>query len=162
QRLSGYRRPEFEKVPLVRALEPSTLLHLAIALPARNSSDLDNFVREVSDPKSPSYRKFITRNENIRLYSPTPDDYEKLMQFAKHHGLSLTRTHDNRSMIDVTATVQNIQSAFHVKMNLYRRPDKTLFFAPDREPSLDLDIPILVIAGLENYVLPRHNQTPTQ
>jgi kumamolisin len=38
-----------------------------------------------------------------------------------------------------------------------RRPDGSIFYAPNREPSVDLDTKILHVSGLENLVLPKHH-----
>ena len=41
-------------------------------------------------------------------------------------------------------------------MRVYQHPvEARTFFAPDVEPSLDLDTPVLAISGLDNYVRPR-------
>jgi hypothetical protein len=58
-------------------------------------------------------------------------------------------------VLDVQATVADVERAFHVRIGLYRHPTEArVFYAPDREPTLDLALPVLHIAGLDNYVLP--------
>ena len=43
----------------------------------------------------------------------------------------------------------------------YQHPvEARTFFAPDVEPSLDLDTPVLAISGLDNYVKPRPHIHP--
>ena len=159
QKLSGYRRPDLAGAPFVGPLERSAVLRLAIGLPLRDSSALDTLVREVSDPASPNYRQFLSPEEMVQRFSPTAADYEALATFAKTHGMRVVRTYNNRYLLDVTGTVDAVEKALHVKMNNYHRPDGTIFFAPDREPSLDLDVPVYYIAGLENFVLPKRHQT---
>ena len=40
-------------------------------------------------------------------------------------------------------------------MRLYQHPaESRAFFAPDVEPSLDLDVPLAAISGLDNFVIP--------
>ena len=64
----------------------------------------------------------------------------------------LTRT---RTLVDVSGSVDDIEKAFHVTMSIYPHPKEArTFFAPDVEPSLDLDTPVLAISGLDNYVKP--------
>ena len=59
-------------------------------------------------------------------------------------------------MLDVSGSVADIEKAFHIKMHVYQHPvEARTFFAPDVEPSLDLDTPVLAISGLDNYVRPR-------
>jgi subtilase family serine protease len=162
QMLKGYRRPEWTNAPLVGPLEPSVVLILAISLPVRDRAALDAMAHDVSDPKSPNYRQFLTPAQTVQRFSPTARDYAALKAYAQKQGFKVVRTYNNRYLLDVTGTVGVIQRAFHVTMNNYRRPDGTTFFAPDREPSLDLDLPILYIAGLEDFVLPQHLGAPTQ
>ena len=162
QKLNGYRRPDFADAPLVGPLEPTGFLSLAIGLPVRDPSALEALVLAVSDPQNPSYRKFLTPEETISQFSPAISDYVALAAFAQAHGLKVARTYDNRYLLDVSGTVEVVEKAFHVKLNRYRRPDRSEFFAPDREPSLDLAAPILFIAGLENFVLPHGHHTPFQ
>jgi hypothetical protein len=160
QKLSGYRRADFANAPLVGALESSAVVSLAIGLPLHNAKELDSLAREVSDPKSPNYRKFITPDETVKRFSPSVSDYAALTAFARAQGLTVDRTYGNRYLLDVSGTVEVVQKAFHVKLNHYRRPDGTVFFAPDREPSLDFDLSVSYISGFENYVLPRQMYIP--
>ncbi|MGO9933732.1 MAG: protease pro-enzyme activation domain-containing protein [Steroidobacteraceae bacterium] len=160
QQLSGYRRADFANAPLVGPLGSSAMVSLAIGLPIHHAKELDSLAREVSDPKSPNYRKFITPEEAVKRFSPSAADYAALTAFARAHGLTVDRSYGNRYLLDVSGTVEVVQKAFHVKLNHYRRPDGTVFFAPDREPSLDFDLPVSYISGFENYVLPRQLQTP--
>jgi subtilase family serine protease len=79
-----------------------------------------------------------------------------VIDFAKSNGLTVKRTHPNRTLLDVTGSVADIEKAFHVHMFVYKHPaEARTFFAPDVEPSLDLDTPVLAISGLDNYVKPR-------
>ena len=61
----------------------------------------------------------------------------------------------NRIVVPVTGSAAQIDAAFHVQMNLYQHPsEKRSFFAADREPSLDLAVPVAHIAGLDDYSPP--------
>ncbi|MGD0631821.1 MAG: choice-of-anchor D domain-containing protein [Terracidiphilus sp.] len=47
-------------------------------------------------------------------------------------------------------------------MNNYQHPtENRIFFSPDREPSLNLSVPVAHIAGLDNYSMPRPAYTVT-
>ncbi|MGB9491157.1 MAG: choice-of-anchor D domain-containing protein, partial [Terriglobales bacterium] len=49
-----------------------------------------------------------------------------------------------------------IEKAFHVKMNQYQHPtENRRFYAPDREPTVDLPFQLWRIAGLDNYSKPK-------
>ncbi len=83
-------------------------------------------------------------------------------RFAKSNGLNVVDTYANRMVVDVEGPVSNIENAFHVVMNLYQHPtENRAFYSPDREPSLDLDVPILHISGLDNFTLPHSHMVRT-
>jgi len=89
------------------------------------------------------------------MFGPTPEDYQAVIDFARSHGFTITATHPNRVLLDVTASVADIEKAFHVTMRAYRHPTEArTFYAPDAEPSIELAVPVLDISGLDNYVVP--------
>ena len=59
-------------------------------------------------------------------------------------------------LVDVSGNVADIEKAFHVTLRTYPHPAETRnFFAPDVEPTVAADLPVLHVSGLDNYVLPR-------
>ena len=140
---------------LRRALPADQHLKLAIGLPLRNQAELKALVDQLSDPTSPSYRAYLTPAEFTQRFGPSEQDYQALVDFANAHGLKITGQAANRVLLNVEATVADIESAFHVTMRTYQHPTEARqFFAPDQEPTLDLAVPVVRIAGLENSVLP--------
>ena len=130
-------------------------LNLAIGLPLRNQEALERLLREVSDPESPNYRKYLTSEQFVERFGPTEGDYGAVIAFAESHGLTVSATHPNRMIVDVSGSVAAIESAFQVEMSAWTDSARGSFYAPDREPSVDPDVPVLDISGLDNYVTPR-------
>ncbi len=83
---------------------------------------LDNFLKEVYDPSSPSFRQFLTVEQFTERFGPTQADYETVKQFAKDNGLTVVGDSRNRVNLDVVGTVANIEKAFHVTMGVYQHP----------------------------------------
>jgi uncharacterized repeat protein (TIGR01451 family) len=134
----------------------STRLKLAISLPLRDHAGLDAFLQQVYDPASPNYRHYLTTAQFTGQFGPSADDYEALRDFARTNGLIETGTHPNRMLLDVEASVADIHRVFHVQIRTYNHPTESRsFYAPEKEPSLDLAVPVLHISGLDNYVIPR-------
>jgi subtilase family serine protease len=130
-------------------------LHLAIGLPLRHREALTNLLRQLYDPASPLYHQYLNPEQFTASYGPEEKDYQALRQFAESHGLTVTGTHPNRMVLDVTGTVADVEKAFHVNLGLYPHPtEPRTFYAPDVEPALDLDVPVLAIAGLSDYARP--------
>src|SRR5262249_18872573 len=68
----------------------------------------------------------------------------------------ITGTYPNRTLLDVSAPVADIEKALHINLRVYQHPtEPRTFYAPDIEPSLDLDVKVLGISGLDDFELPR-------
>ncbi|HVM61752.1 MAG TPA: protease pro-enzyme activation domain-containing protein [Verrucomicrobiae bacterium] len=140
----------------VGRLPSSTNLDLAIALPLRNQEALARLLQQQYDPTSPKYHHWLTAEQFAAEFGPTEQDYEAVIGFARENGLTVTGTHPNRTLVDVRGPVANIERTFQVTLRTYPHPaDARKFYAPDVEPSVDLSVPILRIAGLDNYHKPR-------
>ena len=125
----------------VSHLPATQTLRLVIALPLRNQDELENFLQEVYDPNSPAYRQFLTVDEFTAEYGPTPDDYDTVVGFAQASGLAVVGTSRNRLNVDVEGTVESVEKAFHLTLGVYQHPtENRSFYAPDREPTVDLPI----------------------
>lgn len=158
QALSGHVRPLVAsgRAPLAGALPAWQRLHVAMVLPLRNKAALEAFLGGAYDRSSAGYRRFLTVEEFTARFGPSPADYQAVADFARARGFQVEPAAANRLEIRMTGTVEQIEEAFHVRMNLYRDPvQNRLFFSPDREPSLDLSVAVAHIAGLNDYSLPR-------
>ncbi len=143
------------QTPLAR-MAATTNLDLAISLPLRNQDQLKAALDEMYRPGSPSYHKYLTPEDFAAAYGPTEQDYQAVLTFAKTHHLKVTGTHANRTLVDVNGSVADIENAFHVRMGLYQHPkDARSFFAPDSEPTVDIQTPLLKVSGLNNFTLPK-------
>jgi len=135
--------------------DPRQVLHLSIALPMRNQADMDRLLRDIYDPASPAYRRYLSVAAFTARFGPTAADYEAAAAYFAAAGFTVTGRSANRFILDVTADIATIERAFHVAMVLYRHPSENrAFFAPDREPTLDLGVPVLSVSGLDDFTLP--------
>ncbi len=141
--------------PLVGHVSATQNLRLVLVLQHRNQSELDQFLKDVSDPSNPSYRHFLTVEQFTEKFGPTREDYEALKNWARQNGLSINGSSRNRMILPVTGSVQNIEKALHVTMGLYKHPtEKRNFFAPDREPMPNTPVRLWSIGGLDNFSTP--------
>lgn len=134
-------------------LPGATRMDLAIGLAVPRQRELTNFIAQLYDPASPLFHHYLTPAEFAERFAPSQADYDRVARFAEEHGLTVTRRHSNRLVLDVSGPVGSVEKAFQVKMRRYRHPTESRnFYAPDREPSIDADVPALEINGLNNYV----------
>ncbi|HTU40058.1 MAG TPA: protease pro-enzyme activation domain-containing protein [Candidatus Aquilonibacter sp.] len=142
--------------PLVGHVPATQRLSLAVSLPLRNEAALDELLQQIYDPQSPNYHKYLSVEEFTTRFGPVAADYAAVVNFARANGLQIIDTAANRMVLDIEGPAASIENAFHVTLNIYQHPTEgRTFYAPDREPSVDLDVPLLHISGLDNYTLPQ-------
>ena len=155
QQLQGHIPSALGNAQLVGDVPGSTALRLAIGLPLRDQQGLQDLIRQLYDPASPQYHHYLTPAGLAATYGPSQSDYQSLSGFAQSKGLTVTQSYANHQLLDVSGTAADIERAFYVNLNYYKRPDGSVFYSLDREPSLDLGVPVLLISGLNNFNLPK-------
>ncbi len=157
QALHKHVRPAVSsgQAALVSSLPATQRMNLSIVLPLRNQTELTSLLGRLYDPSSPDYHQFLSVEQFAEQFGPTAEDYQAVVDFAQANGFSVTGTSANRLLVPINGTVDQIQKAFHVRMNNYQHPtEKRTFYSPDHEPSLNLSVPVAHIAGLNNYSIP--------
>jgi hypothetical protein len=155
QFLQGHVPEAVANSKMVGPLPAATQINLAIGLPLRNQTELDSLLNQLVDPTSPEFRHYLNPAQFAERFGPSEEDYQALATFFRADGLSITGQHSNRMILDISGTVAQIESTFHISLMSWSHPTRGTFFAPDREPSLDAGVTILNIAGLDNFVIPR-------
>jgi hypothetical protein len=131
-------------------------LDLAISLPLRNQEQLTLFLQQLEDPASVNYHHYLTPEQFTDQYGPTVAQFQQVIAWAESHGFAVAHTSSNRALLNVTATVAQVEQTFQVKMHLYQHPTESrTFFAPDIEPTVDTGLPILSVSGLSSYSRPQ-------
>jgi kumamolisin len=144
------------QAPLIGHLPPAQSMRLVLVLPHRNEAELDQFLKELYDPYSPSYRQYLTVEQFTERFGPTQQDYNAVISFAKANGFTVVGTSRNRMNLDVQGTVASIEKAFHLTMGIYQHDtENRTFFSPDREPMADMSVQLWHVSGLDNYSTPK-------
>jgi subtilase family serine protease len=144
------------EAPSVGRLPANQSMRFDIVLAGRDQAGLDRFLREVYDPSSSSYRQFLTVEGFTERFGPSKQDFDALIRFAKTNGFTVTGGSRDAMDVQLKGSVAAIETAFHIKMGLYHDPiENRDFYAPDREPSVDLPFQLWHITGLDNYSIPR-------
>jgi len=131
-------------------------LGIDIVLPLRDQAGLEEFLREVYNPSSPSYRHFLTVSGFTARFGPSQQDYDAVVQYATSNGLTVVGGSRDGMDVQLEGSVAAIETAFNVRMGAYQHPtENRTFYAADREPTLGLPFPVWHISGLDNYSIPR-------
>ena len=145
------------EAPSVGRLPLTQTMNLDILLPLQHQQELDSFLRQLYDPKSPTFRHYLTVEEFTARFGPSQSDYNTVVRFARANGFKVSGDPArNRMEVQVIGNVATVEKAFHVTMGLYQHPtENRSFYAPDREPSVDLPVQLWHISGLDNYSIPK-------
>jgi subtilase family serine protease len=144
------------QAPSVGRLPANQSMRIDIVLAVRDRARLDSFLQEVYDSSSPAYRRFLTVEQFTERFGPSQEDYDALIHFATANGFTVTGGSRDAMDVQLKGSVATIETAFHVTMGLYHDPVANRdFYAPDREPSVDLPFQLWHISGLDNYSIPR-------
>jgi subtilase family serine protease len=139
----------------VGRLPQSEELSLDIVLPLRDQAALEDFLAEAYNPRSSSYRHFLTVAEFTERFGPTVADYAAVVKYAKSNGLTVTGGTRDGMEVQVKGPVSAIEKAFHVSMFSYQHPtENRIFYGPDREPTTTLAFALWHVSGLDNYSIP--------
>ncbi|MGA3212593.1 MAG: Ig-like domain repeat protein [Terriglobales bacterium] len=140
---------------LVGRLPATQAMHVDVVLPLRHEVELQSFIQQLNDPSSSSYHQFLTPEEFTVRFGPSTEDWDALVAFAKANGFEVLKgTVDSRDL-QLVGTVAAVEKAFHVTLGVYQHPTESrTFFAPDREPTVDLPFQLWHITGLDNYSIP--------
>ncbi len=131
-------------------------MSLSVSLPQRNQDKLYRLLGDIYNPASPNYRRYLSVAEFTDRFGPSTADYQAARAYFSGNGFTVGDAAANRGLITIEGSVANVERVFHVTLGLYRHPtEDRLFISPDREPSLDLAVPILHVTGLDDFDLPR-------
>jgi subtilase family serine protease len=139
----------------VGRLSENQVMSLDVVLPLRNQAGLARLLQEIYDPASPSYRHYLAVPEFTAQFGPSQADYDAVVQYAKSNGLTITGGSRDGMDVQVKGSVSAVQTAFHVNIHTYQHPtENRTFYAPDREPTVNLPFNLWHISGLDNYSIP--------
>src|SRR6516164_8179834 len=124
------------------AVDTSQQLHLTIGLPLRDQAGLTTLLQTIYDSSSPNFHNFQTPQQLAERFGASDQDLQAVADWAAANGLKVAQTHANRLVIELDGSVADVQKAFNVTINQYNDPvGNRTFYAPDREPTIDLAVP---------------------
>src|SRR5581483_10706328 len=153
-RLSGHTPHKLvNDATLLHRVQENRSIPITFVLPIRNQEELAALIGRIHDSSDELYGKYLTTAEFIERFSPTEEDYNKVVAYASSLGLSIERHHPNRLLLNVSAQAKEIESGFNLHLHHFRSPDGRHFYAPTEDPEVPDHIASLVqgVVGLDNY-----------
>src|SRR5262249_17446794 len=103
-----------------------------------NSSGAEALAQAVSDPRSHSYRHYLTPAQSRQQFGPTANQVAQVQNWLASQGFDLIYTPDNNHYVAAEGTVAQAQAAFGVTLNMYKG---RAWGHALRSPSEDVSVP---------------------
>jgi subtilase family serine protease len=140
----------------------SDKLGFRVYLGWNNASGAEALARAVSDPKSKSYRHYLTPAQFRQQFAPTANQVAQVQSWLTSQGFTLVYTPANNHYVSAQGSVGQAQAAFGVNLGKYNVKALGLTL---RSPSADVSIPsslaslVAGVAGLDEsyeFIRPTH------
>ena len=115
-----------------------------------NAAGLDSAIAAVTNPRSASFRQYLSTTQFNAQYAPTQSDVNSVKSWLTAAGFSIDDVPSNNHYVEAEGTAAQVESAFSTTMNLYRVNGLVV-----RSPAADPQIPaslagtVSAIAGLD-------------
>jgi subtilase family serine protease len=131
----------------VGAADAATDVGFRVYLGWTDPAGAESLARAVSDPRSSTYRKFLTPNQFRSRFSPAASDVAKVQNWLRSQGFSIIYSPQNNHYISAEGSVAQLAAAFGAQFGLYNVRGQTV-----RSPASDVSIPSS-LAGVVKAVI---------
>lgn len=136
----------------------TTPVHLTISLQFPNAPAVKTFADSVSNPKSPTYRQFLTPEQFGAKFGRTAAEFKSVQDYLTSQGFKIVLAAKNNLNILVDGNVGQVEKAFGTTVNNYqtksgKEPGNQVFFSYAEPLKLPKTIAPLVLAvsGAETF-----------
>ncbi|HWA90490.1 MAG TPA: S53 family peptidase [Rhizomicrobium sp.] len=92
-------------------------LQLLLHRGAKEQAALDRLSRDLHDPHSPRYRKWLTAKQFADRYGVAKSDIDAVSAWLTHHGLHVDGVSGNRMAINFSGTAGQLRDAFQTEIH---------------------------------------------
>ncbi len=119
------------------AVDESIEAELFLTLPNRVGAEA--FATSVSTPGSTNYRAWLTPQQWIARFSPTPAKYDAVVRFLMSKGLRITGKPASRLFVVFRGSAEQLSSVFSTALHRYDYAGRSLV-GPSSPPKLPADV----------------------
>jgi subtilase family serine protease len=121
---------------LAGAPADSDTISFRVALKLRDAAAAEQLARDVSDPASRNYGKYLTASQFNAKYAPSQGTINKVSAYLADAGITVTGVADGNKWLSATGTVAQVNKAFGTVLKTYSVQGKKL-----RAPANAVSIP---------------------
>jgi hypothetical protein len=137
-RLQGHLLPRLSAATPAATVAASPLT-LTLVLRRDDEAGFADYLRDVYDPQSINFHKFLTAAQQSERFGPSPENLAKVSAFLAAQGLQAVAPSADRLIVSATASRADAERAFGVRIRDFTQQSKT-FFANVDAPSLPADV----------------------
>jgi subtilase family serine protease len=140
---------------------PTKVISITLWLRQHNKADLDKRVREMYQRQSPTFHKWLTKEEYNSRFAPTAREAQVVRNFLASRGLKILAVDKNNHFVTAQGRVGDVQNALHVQIGRVRINGETLRVNLS-DPLIEGNAGELVAAvqGLSDAVFRPHARRP--
>lgn len=131
----------------------SSRIKLTVSLKLQHVHQLKTFLRELQNPASSDYHRFLTPSEFTTKYGPTEAQVAQVEHFLTSEGIKVLDVSRNRMLIHTEGTTGAYENALNIRVQDFELHGRKFFSSEDR-PVLPTAVASVVrnIVGLNNAV----------
>ena len=118
--LAGNTRPEAnaknDREPVADSFRIEHMFLQLRRSPEREQA-LEQYIDQLSDPKSPNYHHWLTPQEIGQRYGLAPEDMATITGWLRSHGFTVNVVYPNGMVIDFSGTAGQVREAFHTEIH---------------------------------------------
>jgi len=133
---------------------------IRVWLNRRDQASLDALLKDLYDPASPSYHKWLTQAEFDNRFSSQAGDAAAVQKFLESQSLKVS-ANGSRHYVEAQGRIADVQRAFNVQIHRFDLNGRT-YRANTSDPSVDDEAGALIAAvgGLTDHGVKPHNRHP--
>lgn len=150
-KLSGNSPLLINDAGTVSPLSSGRMLRISVSLKLRNERGLDTFLQQVTQPNSPKYGDYLSREEFVRRFAPTNSQVTAVRNYLLRNGFTDLSVSPNNLLVTGTASVGNVQRAFNTRLIQFLHHGRLVHsnVGPAQVPA-SLGSSVLSVLGLSN------------
>jgi hypothetical protein len=118
--LRGNVRPEAnagnDRGPVVENFPMEHLL-LQLKRPPELERELQQFIDDLHDPKSPNFHKWITARPFGERFGVAQQDIDAITRWLESYGFKINSIYPSHTLIDFSGTASQVRAAFHTEIH---------------------------------------------
>jgi len=116
--LLPYAAPQLPGKLRERGRRPATMpVDVAIVLHLNHRAQLNRLIEQISYPRSPRYRHFLTPHEFAQRFAPTAAQTRAVTKALERAGFEIVQTYPGGTLIRARAATATVERYFHTKID---------------------------------------------